>query len=200
MASVATKHDVPGHGSVVLCCALCGQSFRRFPSSAKRSARCYCSTQCQRADRTGERNPKWRGGIPKYVCASCGCEFGRYLGNRGRQGDGKYCSVECLHLGITINRDPETKRLMLRDYGRRREAIERASRTLFGHHTLDEWLQLLAAYKGRCAHCKSKQHIERDHIIPLSKGGNDLISNIQPLCRHCNRSKNNKVGRCGHFV
>ena len=32
-----------------------------------------------------------------------------------------------------------------------------------------------------------------DHIIPLSKGGNDTLDNCQPSCRACNRTKSDKV-------
>lgn len=33
--------------------------------------------------------------------------------------------------------------------------------------------------------------IELDHIVPLSRGGSDDDTNLQPLCGRCNRFKNN---------
>lgn len=35
--------------------------------------------------------------------------------------------------------------------------------------------------------------IEIDHIIPVSKGGKTVESNLQVLCSKCNRSKGNKL-------
>lgn len=47
--------------------------------------------------------------------------------------------------------------------------------------------------QGRCVECSSKEKLEYDHIIPLSKGGSNTARNIQLLCQKCNRSKSNKI-------
>lgn len=44
---------------------------------------------------------------------------------------------------------------------------------------------------GRCQCCSSSDLLEFDHIIPFSCGGSSDHSNIQLLCRRCNRSKSN---------
>ena len=44
-----------------------------------------------------------------------------------------------------------------------------------------------------CAHCGSNKKLHLDHIIPLSRGGNHSVGNLQMLCQHCNNSKHAKV-------
>jgi len=61
------------------------------------------------------------------------------------------------------------------------------------HHTYEEWLEVLKIFDNSCAFCKSRTRIEKDHIIPVSKGGKDTIDNIQPLCKICNIKKYNKI-------
>ena len=47
---------------------------------------------------------------------------------------------------------------------------------------------------GKCVECGSKENLEFDHIIPVSKGGANTYRNIQLLCEHCNRSKSDNIG------
>jgi 5-methylcytosine-specific restriction endonuclease McrA len=43
-----------------------------------------------------------------------------------------------------------------------------------------------------CSACGSTEHPEIDHIMPISLGGTSEDSNLQILCRPCNRSKGSK--------
>lgn len=62
-----------------------------------------------------------------------------------------------------------------------------------GNHTQKEWDDLVKKYGGKCAHCKQKKKLTKDHIVPLTKGGRNTIDNLQPLCGPCNASKGNRV-------
>lgn len=80
-------------------------------------------------------------------------------------------------------------------YNKKREAKIEANGGL--RHTNGEWNMLckLAEYKCLCCKKGMKQngngnHLTRDHVVPLCKGGTDHISNIQPLCKLCNSLKN----------
>lgn len=42
-----------------------------------------------------------------------------------------------------------------------------------------------------CLKCGSKDRLEADHIIPLTKGGPHTIDNLQILCKSCNSKKRN---------
>lgn len=62
-----------------------------------------------------------------------------------------------------------------------------------GGHTYAEWIELKKLYGNRCASCGNSGRLTKDHILPVSRGGTDDITNIQPLCASCNSSKGTKI-------
>jgi len=64
------------------------------------------------------------------------------------------------------------------------------------YHSQEEWEALVAQYSF-CPRCKRPWSIAgeptRDHAIPVSRGGNDTINNLQPLCYSCNSGKGDRI-------
>ena len=63
--------------------------------------------------------------------------------------------------------------------------------------TAEEWQGILKQHNFKCVYC-GKNLLDlfdttRDHIIPISKGGNNTKENIAPACRSCNAKKYNKI-------
>lgn len=46
---------------------------------------------------------------------------------------------------------------------------------------------------GQCVQCGSRQKLQFDHIIPVTRGGATTVVNLQLLCQPCNGSKSNKI-------
>ena len=77
-----------------------------------------------------------------------------------------------------------------------KEHNRRAKKLAGGIHTAEEIKALASKQHFRCANpnCRTsiKRHRHIDHIIPLSRGGLNSISNIQLLCPSCNLRKSAK--------
>jgi hypothetical protein len=44
-----------------------------------------------------------------------------------------------------------------------------------------------------CKNCKTTENLHLDHIVPVSKGGQNILENLQVLCKRCNSSKKDKI-------
>lgn len=55
-----------------------------------------------------------------------------------------------------------------------------------------EFKALCEQYNNRCLSCGKKRKLTADHVLPLSMGGSNDISNIQPLCQPCNSGKRDR--------
>jgi 5-methylcytosine-specific restriction endonuclease McrA len=65
-----------------------------------------------------------------------------------------------------------------------------------GSYTAQQIREMRAAQAGVCAYCKRQYepyHLQIEHIIPLSQGGSNDISNICLACVTCNCSKKGRT-------
>jgi 5-methylcytosine-specific restriction endonuclease McrA len=76
---------------------------------------------------------------------------------------------------------------------RARAARKRRRRFLAADNdlTLAQWTTIRAAW-GCCAYCgDADAALQKDCVLPLSRGGRYTVENVVPACRSCNASKSN---------
>ena len=176
----------------VMVCVECGKEriikfFRRDRIYSK-----FCSS----CGKKGERNGNWKGDITRtkhrkingiYIkkisfskkCPECNVEFSP---SRPYQ---LFCCEK--HAGAY------RQRVNCRKYKHMRRALEQKCA---GSFTMKEFFNLASLMQNHCPACGKFVEINSftvDHIVPLSRGGNNDISNIQPLCIDCNRHKQTKT-------
>lgn len=70
---------------------------------------------------------------------------------------------------------------------RRRRRVAAATNDL----TDGQWADLVAAWRG-CAYCNAESdRLQRDCVLPISRGGRYTLGNVVPACASCNASKCN---------
>ena len=70
---------------------------------------------------------------------------------------------------------------------RRRGRLARVDNDL----TDSQWADLLTAWGG-CAYCEAQgPALQRDCVMPISRGGRYTLENVVPACPSCNASKHN---------
>jgi len=55
------------------------------------------------------------------------------------------------------------------------------------------------AFKIQCHYCKKRfffGELTKDHVVPKSKGGRDIVENVVPACGPCNQAKEDNMPVC----
>ena len=157
-------------------CGSCGTPMEVQPSAIKNGGGKFCSPRCAGASYRSE---------PNRECEVCGAAFYAkpYLIRRGQ---GRFCSIQCLGVAQRGEGAPRWKGGWSVDY----------RRTAPGQHSDRDLRRLFHHQRGCCPYCQADLNetgYQRDHIIPLVKGGTDFIGNIQLTCPGCNRRKWDKL-------
>jgi 5-methylcytosine-specific restriction endonuclease McrA len=54
-----------------------------------------------------------------------------------------------------------------------------------------QWFELMEAWQA-CAYCGAEDPaLQKDTMLPISRGGRYTVENVVPACRSCNASKSN---------
>ena len=79
--------------------------------------------------------------------------------------------------------------LKRREHEAKRRAIKKASLT--EHYTTADVNRLLRQQRHCCVYCRTsiRKSFHVDHVVALSKGGDNSARNIQLLCQPCNQRK-----------
>jgi len=189
------------------CCPCCGETKLLSDFHRNRNTKNgldYRCKECQRvydkaryAGRPGVETPT----IESKLCPVCGLAkpasaFSRDAGRK--DGLFHHCKL-CQGVWYIDHKEEhqarmrayyETHRSAYRETDRRRRAMELGAED---SHDWEEFVELCTILDFRCQGCgrqfASASELTEDHVIPLSRGGNDDIENIQPLCKSCNSSK-----------
>jgi len=75
---------------------------------------------------------------------------------------------------------------------RTNQSRRKAENSVESDLTPQGWEAIKEKFNFECAYCGDSEKLERDHVVPLSGGGDTTKRNIVPACGSCNRSKSNK--------
>lgn len=163
------------HKMLERACVTCGTVWMTPRADAK-----YCTEICYHFDKWGPRTCAWpRPTRPvakpkpepfreERECAWCGDGF------VATQTTMVNCSREC----------------KVRAGKCRRRGREHGSTS---HFTWAEFMHLFLTFGRCCAYCEQPitGQPEPDHVVPLSRGGSNSITNLLPSCHACNSDKRN---------
>lgn len=167
------------HKRVPIACDACGEVVMKFPS--KRFAKRFCSLGCRDYDRYGPASCLIAD-KPRPVAASTP-KAPRFIPERR----------ECAWCGESFTATTKTKVLCSESCKRRAKHMRRRGRESIagGTYTWAEVMRLFLAFGKCCAYCEQPVvgQPEPDHVIPISRGGSNSITNILPACSLCNADK-----------
>lgn len=124
-----------------------------------------------------------------YICRKCGYgsekewneETGKWLGEDPKP---KRIKVKGDSMGFGPNLFEEDSY----EHGGKRKTIPKGVKE-------DLWIRHFGKrYKGNCFVCGDKietKKFEAGHVVPVSKGGTDKLSNLKPICSKCNKGMSN---------
>lgn len=179
-------------------CSQCGVELEEYASRLGRSKNFFCNKECHRAWQetlTAASAARWNGGVTNRGPAAK-ARKARYrernrLELRNKNAAYFKANPDKKSRYRKINRERWLPKAARWAHQRRAREVGAA-----GSYTDEEWNAVRKKFRDICPSCGRSCVPEVDHIVPLSRGGSNDISNLQPLCKSCNCRKHAKVIIC----
>ncbi len=121
-----------------------------------------------------------------------------YIGRLGYLGDSassaikrvRHVSSETVLEGVHLDDAIRVKEELIK-LGCKAQVVERAASPSYQREAIPPHVrrEVWRRDQGRCVECGSRERLEFDHIIAVSKGGSNTARNIELRCESCNRKK-----------
>lgn len=164
-------------------CVTCGVSFQGHRATAK-----YCSEECRSLDYMG---PRTKCALPSDHPVRVEIER-RKVERRSRRRP-QHRVAECHWCGAEFDTTRSRQVMCSRKCSQRAKRNARRGRAAgsSSHYTWTEVMRVFLTFGRCCAYCERPivGQPDPDHVVPLSKGGSNSITNILPCCRLCNSDK-----------
>lgn len=108
----------------------------------------------------------------------------RYEWRTARECPGCACRFTPLYTSTMTTCSPRCSRRMSKRRRRAREV------NAYGSWVWSDFMRIARRFDYCCAYCGTKPgSLDPDHVMPLSRGGYDSVTNLLPACRSCNGDK-----------
>lgn len=157
-------------------------------------SKCYCDCDCGNAIGPLDSSDLRSGNIKSCGCLKLVAAKRNIFGQRHEK-------VICTHDGPVGDCKPcrRNRRRANVDHYRITHGNHQAKRRALEHGvtvatiTSHDWRSVLLKNGGLCVYCGAEKATQRDHIVPLTRGGAHMADNLAPSCRTCNLSKGNRL-------
>ncbi len=177
-------HQPNRHRKVIVQCSECGKPIERDPS-VRRWTTTYCSEPCRTWGLWGKG---WSTPLPadhwaRMYGATCEWRAPRIVDTRSCGWCGRIFTPK-----MSSSRFCRPSHQLKYKKAKRRGKVAGAT----GTYTWSEVARLWVAFNRACAYCRRPtplSAVQAEHVVPLSRGGANNLTNLLPSCASCNSDK-----------
>lgn len=185
------------HPKVTVPCGFCGEPCVKGKGRDRRYTAVFCSLLCRdlwRIETGISSAPRRRGPRKRREPRLC-----RIPASHPSQWHGATCPVKyrtCAWCAVVYPSNPKRLTRSYCSLGCKKRARKVRRRTnevpgCFGEWTWSQFMHVARRFEYRCAYCDIViiGLPDPDHVVPVSRGGPNVVGNLLPSCRPCNSDK-----------